>query len=47
MDDILIWVVIYVDDIITIGNSYQEVEIFVKHLCNEFRCRDLGNLNSS
>jgi len=34
-----------VNDLIIIGNNSNEVEKFIKHLCQEFRCRDLGLLN--
>lgn len=40
-DDIIIWMVVYVDDLIITGNDSNEVEIFIKHLCSEFKCRDL------
>lgn len=44
-NNILIWVIVYVDDhlIITENNS-DKVETFIKHLSNDFRCRDLGIL---
>lgn len=41
-ENLLIWIVIYVDDLIITGNNNKEIEIFIKHLCSEFKCRDLG-----
>lgn len=35
----------YIDDLIITGNNNKEAEIFITHLCNEFKCRDLGLLN--
>lgn len=40
-DRIIIWLIIYVDDLIITGNNELEVENFINHLCQEFKCRDL------
>lgn len=39
-DDIIIWIVIYIDDTLIITrNNYKEIES-----CSEFKCKDLGTL---
>lgn len=40
-----IFVVVYVDDFIVIGDNRQNIDCFISNLCSEFKCRDLGQLH--
>lgn len=33
------------DDLVITCNDNKEVELFITHLCNEFKCKDLGILH--
>lgn len=40
-DEILIWIVIYADDLIITSNTSDEVKSFIKNLRDDFKCKDL------
>lgn len=42
---LLIYILIYVDDIIVTGNNLEEIKKFIKYLSSRFSLKDLGDLS--
>lgn len=41
----MVWILVYVDNLIIMGNNEITIEEVIKLICEEFSCKDLGMLN--